>query len=176
MRRRTRALAAVAVSSLGAFAAGCSSAPPPSAPNEMLAHEVAFDLPSDKGELGHVPPKGARATVVDFFGPTCGPCKKSLPALVAKKRDIQAAGAGFVLVAVLADSESNDDAARALSSWGVPGLPFLVDRAGAARIEAGVTGLPATLVLDGRGSLRWSAPDGASADDVVAAAKRAAKP
>jgi hypothetical protein len=73
------------------------------------------------------------------------------------------------LIAVLADNESTDDAQRALASWGVS-APFLVDREGTGRREAGVLDLPATLVLDERGVTKWAAPVGASTADVVAAA------
>jgi hypothetical protein len=73
-----------------------------------------------------------------------------------------------VLVGVLADGESTDDAKRALGSWGVT-APFLVDRDGTGKREAGVTTLPATIVLDASGAVKWVAPPSATADDVVAA-------
>ena len=134
----------------------------------LLGQPIAFSLPTDGGALVAVPISGARATVLDFFGPTCAPCKKSLPALYASRDALAARGARLVLVAVLGDDESTALAASALATWGVK-APFLVDRGDVSRASAGVSKLPATLVLDAQGTLRWSAPAGATAGDVVAA-------
>ncbi len=144
--------------------------PPPSAPSDKLGQPVSFSLPSDQGALVTVPLPGARITVLDFFGPTCEPCKTSVPALDAKRAELAARGAKLVLVGVLADSESSDDARRALASWGVV-APFLVDKDGTGKREAGVTNLPSTLVLDERGAVKWVAPAKVTADDVVAATR-----
>ncbi len=130
---------------------------------------VSFSLPSDRGALVSIP-TGARSTVLDFWAPTCVPCKKSLPELNAKSAELEAAGAKLVLVAVLADGESTDDARKTLASWGV-NASFLVDRGGVGQREAGIQGLPATLVLDGKGTLTWVAPVEADASAIVKAAK-----
>jgi len=150
---------------------GCGQGAPASAPNAKLGQPVTFSLPSNEGALVSVPLAGAHATVLDFFGPSCEPCRKALPALYAQRGTLAARGARLVLVAVLADGESTEDAKHALSAWGVS-APFLVDHEGTGRREAGVRELPATLVLDERGVTTWAAPVGASAADVVAAAVR----
>ena len=134
----------------------------------MLNQAVSMALPSNDGALVTVPIPNAHATVVDFFAPTCVPCKAALPLLVAKEEAIEAKGGKLVLVAVLGDGESSDDAKAALTSWGVS-RSFLVDNGDASRASAGVSSLPATLVLDAQGTMKWAAPVGASADDVVAA-------
>lgn len=150
--------------------AGCGHGTLPSAPNDKLGQPVSFSLPSNDGQLVSVPLAGARVTVLDFFGPSCEPCRKGVPALYAQRRALAARGAKLALVAVLADGESTEDAARALKSWGVS-APFLVDHEGTGRREAGVTTLPATLVLDERGVTKWAAPVGASANDVLVASE-----
>ncbi len=155
-------------SAIVAGLAGCKGGPPPSAPSDKLGQSVSFSLPSDEGALVTVPLPGARSTVLDFFGPTCEPCKTKVPALHAKRTELEQKGAKLVLVAVLADGESTDDAKRALGSWGVA-APFLVDKDGTGKREAGVTALPATLVLDASGAVKWVAPPIASAEEVVAA-------
>ena len=118
----------------------------------------------------HLPLPSAPVTVVDAFGPTCAPCKKSLPALLAKKTELDAVGAKVVLVAVLGDGETTEQATSALRSWGVD-APFLVDRGEVLRGEIGVGGLPMTAVIDNGGTLRWIAPPEAPAEDVVSAAR-----
>jgi thiol-disulfide isomerase/thioredoxin len=134
----------------------------------MLAKPISLDLPTDAGKLVSVPWKGPRAYVLDFWGLTCIPCRRKLPALAARKRDLEAKGASLVLVAVLDPSESAEQARVVLASWGVR-EPFLVSDIDASKSRAGVVTLPATMVLDERGMLRWVAPDDANADDVVSA-------
>jgi hypothetical protein len=151
-----------------ALSLSCGGGRPASAPSAVLGKHVSLSLPSNEGALVTLPLVGSRATVVDFFAPTCEPCKAKLPALVAREADIAARGARLVLVAVLGDGEPIEVARRALSSWGVT-RPFLVDDGGASRASAGVSTLPATLVLDAQGTLVWSAPATATAEDVVAA-------
>jgi hypothetical protein len=91
-----------------------------------------------------------------------------VPALVAKQGELRAKGAELVLVGVLSAGESTEEARGVLASWGVR-APFLIDRGESAKKEAGVTSLPATLVLGPGGKLLWVAPTGATAEDVAGA-------
>jgi thiol-disulfide isomerase/thioredoxin len=142
-----------------------ADAPRPPRPDVRV---VRLSLPTDGGELVTVPVNGVQTTVLDFFGPTCDPCKKKVPELVAKRQAIEHKGGRLVLVAVLAEGESTAQAKAALESWGVS-HPFLVDSGDASRREVGFDGLPATAILDSAGRLKWLAPAGATADDVLAA-------
>src|ERR1700729_3012442 len=96
------------------------------------------------------------------------PAGVAVPGRFGRKAEIEAKGARLVLVSVLADAESTEDARRALASWGVR-APFLKDSGGVSQRELGVDKLPATVVLDGNGVVRWVAPPGAAPDDVVTA-------
>jgi hypothetical protein len=144
--------------------------PRASAPSPVLGQAVSFTLPTDSGGLVTVPTADHRALVLDFFGPTCPRCRDTVPALLARKADVEARGAQLVLVGVLGDGESTEDARRALASWGVR-APFLKDGGGVSQKELGVDKLPATVVLDGAGVVRWVATAAATADDVVAAVR-----
>lgn len=156
-----------ALSSL--LALGCGGSPATPASSTPLRTGIAFELPSDGGALVPIPQPSSRVTVIDAFGPTCAPCREKLPALLARKAEIEASGAKLVLVAVLGDGESTEDAAAALRSWGVES-PFLVDRGDVLLRQLGLKGLPGAYVIARNGDLRWEAPPTASADDVVAAA------
>lgn len=91
--------------------------------------------------------------------------------MAAKQDALAASGASLVLVAVLSDNESTEQARSALSAWGVQ-VDFLVDSANISQSQAGVRGLPQTMVLDAVGEVIWVAPLTATADDVVAALQR----
>ncbi len=147
--------------------AACGSPAKPAA-TATPARTVAMSLPTDTGDLVTIPIPKVKTTVLDFFGPTCEPCKKSVPALTAKRQAIEAKGGKLVLVAILADGETTEQAETALRSWGVKS-PFLVDAHDVSRKALGFKGIPATYVLDRAGAVIWTAPAAASADDVVAA-------
>ena len=150
------------------FLAACSAAPRPSAQSPVLGQPARFALPISDGALFTVPTESSTPLVLDFFAPTCVPCRTGVPALMARKADIEARGAKLVLVAVLADGESTESAQQALSSWGVQS-PFLADRGNVSRRELGVEKLPATVVLDSKAVVRWVAPADAEAAEVVSA-------
>ncbi len=174
-----RALLPLAASlSLFASVTACGGAsfgtPPPSAQNDALGTTTGFDLPSNEGALVSIPQPSAKLTVVDAFAPTCLPCAEKLPALVARRGDLASVGAKLVLVAVLADGESDEDAARALERWGAPSA-FLVDRGDVLRRSLAIDELPGAAVIDANGKVRWVAPRDASAEDIVAAAAQAAR-
>jgi len=135
---------------------------------------VSLALPSTEGDLVELPQSNAKFTVIDAFAPTCEPCAKKVPALVAQRDELAELGARLVLVAVLSDDESDEAAAAALSSWGVSSA-FLVDRGEVLRRSLGVDSLPATMVLDATGKVRWAAPSDADAKAVVAAAEAAGR-
>ena len=127
---------------------------------------VAFSLPDDDGNLVHVPASSAKVTVVDAWATDCEPCKRSIPALVARKADLESRGGKLVLLAALREGESTDDARKVLDNWGVRER-FLVDKAGTLKGATGVPGVPATFVIGKDGEIRWAAPPGASAEDVL---------
>jgi thiol-disulfide isomerase/thioredoxin len=134
---------------------------------ETAEHEVLFALPTDSGGLVELPLAEGQSAVFDFWAPSCAPCKKSLPALYARRDEIASRGGRLILVAVLAIEESTDQARQTLAAWGVENASFLVDRDDVARRELGVQSLPATIILDARGKVLWVAPEGASSDDIV---------
>jgi thiol-disulfide isomerase/thioredoxin len=155
--------------------AACSQtpAPPPSAPHPLLGREQSFTLPDSAGRFVAVPAPGVRSTVVDFWAPWCKPCARDLPRLIKRATALHEDDIEVVIVAVLAQDEPTENAMRTLRSWGVL-RDSLVDRGGALQRNLLVRSLPATLVLDARGTVRWVSPESASVDDAVSAARATA--
>ena len=140
----------------------------PSAETAMLDKPVPVTLVRDDGTPAAIPVPGARAVVLDFWSPTCAPCKKTIPAMLAKKAELAGKGAVLVLVCVLDKDESVDDARAVLALWGVQ-ESFLVDRGGAFLAKVGARGVPAFAVIDSAGILRWLAPDSITSKDILSA-------
>jgi thiol-disulfide isomerase/thioredoxin len=94
----------------------CTPSMPASGPHEKLGQGITLSLPTSEGSLLTIP-TGA-TVVLDFFGPTCAPCRKSVPELVAQRQRLANKGATLRLIAVLADGETSEQAERVLASWG----------------------------------------------------------
>jgi len=150
---------------------GCGgSSAPATAPHEQLGKPVSFTLVSNDGEPLELPPAGHKA-VLDYWAPSCVPCKTKLPALISHRTELQNNGARLVLVAILAEDESTARAEHTLAEWGAPGERFLIDRNDISARTAGVVHLPTTQIYDSHQVLRWVAPTSANATDVVSATR-----
>ena len=97
-----------------------------------------------------------KIVVIDFFSTTCVPCIAELPQLMAAssdlkdRRDVQ-----FVLVA----SDKGDDTPekfRAFAERRHVTLPLAFDPDGKAHDSFGLTGVPALVILDRAGRVRFS--------------------
>ena len=135
----------------------------------MLNHEARFSVPDDQGALVVVPAGSAKATVLDFWATSCAPCSRSVPTLASRAPTLSSQGIDLRLVGVLDEGESIDDARAVLTGWGVT-QGFLVDRGGSLLRQLNIDSLPATMVLDDAGVVRWVAPSGATVDEVERAA------
>jgi thiol-disulfide isomerase/thioredoxin len=139
-----------------------------SADSPALNQVVNLGLTSQEGAPVALPVAGSRATVLLFWAPECPSCRATIPALLQKHSEIEAAGAGILLVCVLGAGDSPDDARAALSIWGIE-ENFVLDRQGAAMAQIGARSTPAVAIIDAQGALSWLAPDGITASDVVKA-------
>ena len=153
---------------------GCTTAHRPSDTHILLGQPVSFRAPDSRGALTAVPSPEDRATVLDFWAPDCAPCARSLPKLVAKTEDIKNEAYAWCWWGMLLEGESTDQAKGVLRSWGVY-RDFVVDRNGAVQKQLNLGKLPATVVVDRQGRLKWVAPGDATAEDVEAAARVVAK-
>lgn len=161
----------LAVVPLAVALCACASRPPApaSAPHIMLGRSASFTLPAMTGANVTVPIQGAAATIVDFWATDCEPCKTEVPHLAQHAALLRRDGVRLALVGVLREDESAESARATLRSWGVA-ADSLLDRGGAIQRRLNVEKIPATLVLDPDGTVRWVAPAGATPDDVENAA------
>jgi cytochrome c-type biogenesis protein CcmF len=127
------------------------SGPPPdeSAMIAMAKPLPAFDLPplfEGKPGLTSADLKG-KVTVVNFFASWCAPCRLEAPAL----HDLS--GHGIALYGI-AYKDKVEPARAMLGELGNPYAATAMDRTGEVAAAFGVTGVPETYVIDGRGTIR----------------------
>lgn len=149
---------------------GCQRPHPKSSHAASCSVEQGFSAPDDHGVLRRVPASADNAVIVDICASWCEPCSHAIPKLAKQREHLEQDGVRVVILVVLEQSESIADARRTLTSWGVNG-PFMIDRGGAIMRKLGFRSLPATVVLDGSGSVRWKSSTGSSIDDAIEVAK-----
>lgn len=139
-----------------------------SAPSPALGTRVTASMSTDAGATLGVPDTVAKSVVLYFWAPGLAACKATIPALLKKKWDLEAKGARLVLVASLGEKDSADDARTVLSSWGVD-EHFAIDRGHAFADQLGAHDVPAIVIVDHDGIVRWVSPDGVTMSDVMSA-------
>ena len=97
--------------------------------------------------------------LVNVYASWCGPCELEAPVLMDMKRQ----GAELIGIAYK-DAPANTEAF--LARVGDPYAHRLVDRDGRAGIELGVTGVPETYLVDGKGTILAKYPAPLSETDV----------
>lgn len=97
----------------------------------------------------------SRVTLVNLWATWCEPCREEIPRLVALEDSLRAEGLRVVGIAV--ESGSPRAIRRFADSLGVD-YPILTAGQEWVRRTFTVFGLPATLVVDGRGLIRWRLP------------------
>jgi thiol-disulfide isomerase/thioredoxin len=140
---------------LALLLAGCSSGARVTGSGVV---EVSGPMPELSGQTlqgGHVGPSdyAGRVVVVNFWATWCGPCRREQPELSAVQAEQAPDGAFFLGV------NFRDDAAAArayLKEFGIA-YPSLSDPSGEIAHRFGVPYLPATIVVDASGEMRFRA-------------------
>lgn len=132
--------------------------------------EAGIVLPDGMTDAAReIPPSGARATVVEFWALHCEPCRRTLRALEEHRGELQQAGVEVARVAVLHRGDPIEPVREAYGSLGLSGT-FVVDWGADYARDLKVRSVPATIVLDREGRVRWLAPRDGTAADIAHAA------
>jgi cytochrome c biogenesis protein CcmG, thiol:disulfide interchange protein DsbE len=100
----------------------------------------SFDLAAERG----------KPVIINFWGPSCIPCREEMPLLAAKS--VQHAAAGVVIVGVLAD-DPVEPARLFVAQYGGT-WQTVIDPGGVIKQEYRVAGRPQTYFVDAAGILR----------------------
>jgi len=100
--------------------------------------------------------KTGKILLVDFFSTTCAPCMAELPEIVAARRDL--AGNNDVDFVLVASDLGRDtpEGFRAFAQRRGLALPLAFDVSGKAHDSFGLKGVPALVVLDRSGRVRFT--------------------
>lgn len=136
-------------------------------------YETAFaDAEGDSVTLGDF---AGRVVFVNFWATWCAPCLKEMPAIDRLAEAME--GEDFAVVTISTDRGSPDRPRGWFEANGIDTLRLYHDPAGALPREAGVAGLPMTLLLDrqGRevarflGDAEWDSPEAMAVIEAVIA-------
>ena len=143
MRRWSAAAAILAVPAM-VFLASCGDSGTRPAPDFQLTR---FD-----GGGFTLSEQAGRAVVINFWYPTCPPCREEMPALQAAWRQLRGQGTQFLGIFVSRGFDSEQDARDFVNELGLT-YPFATDVG--ARVAAAylVKYFPSTIFIDKSGSI-----------------------
>jgi thiol-disulfide isomerase/thioredoxin len=139
-----------------------------------VANFILYDVPEPAPEIAFTDERGTARTLRDFRGQAilvnfwatwCGPCKKEMPSL---DRLQAALGSDrFQVLPVSQDKIAVDKVRAFYTQQTIADLPLYIDQTGTSQRAFAVTGLPATVLIDGEGRVvgrmvgpaEWDSPE-----------------
>ena len=120
------------------------------------ASAPSFELQAVSGGSVPTSSKAGKVLVVDFFSTTCAPCMAELPEIVSARRDLAGNNdVDFVLVASDLGRDTPDGFRTFAQRRGLT-FPLAFDVGGKAHDGFGLNGVPALVVLDRTGRVRFT--------------------
>jgi peroxiredoxin len=170
--KRGIVLCVLALAPIFACGGAPSAQPPtPSAPSPLLGKPAPefsrTALDGTKLESGALEGK---VVVLEFFAEYCVPCRTAMPAAEAAHRERP--DAQFIGIS---EDDGPETARRLGATFGVT-FPIVHDQGKVLAGRLRVSDLPATIVLDATGVVRWVGADAATKDQLTAVIDDAAKP
>ncbi|WP_118137482.1 TlpA disulfide reductase family protein [Oceanicella sp. SM1341] len=106
-----------------------------------------------------------RIALVNFWATWCAPCREEMPALNALEKEL--GGPDFTVITIATGPNNPAKIDRFMEDEGIDALPRHTDQRAALGRQAGVLGLPVTMILDregrelGRltGGADWASPE-----------------
>ena len=114
---------------------------------------------------------GNRVVVINFFASWCPPCREEVPELIALRKEYPAQQVDIIGISL----DSNSAALNAFAARQGFNYPVFMDDGSIAR-ELGVGSIPLNIVLDGAGTLIYSAPGMISKEELKGRIDAALKP
>jgi peroxiredoxin len=146
---------------------GCASAPaqpPPkaSAPSTLLGKPAPEFVRTalDGTKLEPTTMRG-KVVVLEFFAAYCVPCRAAMPAAEAAHRERPAA-----LFVGVSEDDTAETAASVAKSFGVT-FPVVHDQGKVLAGRLRVSDLPATVVIDATGVVRWVGADASTSEELA---------
>lgn len=152
--------------------AGCARTALPSAPHSLLGEPIPWPAlhrvcaaPTRFCQSGEETFRPAESRLIEFWSPSCAPCRQRLQQLHRHRDEFAKRGWSFELVAVVSSDESDALVLEKLSNWGVGTSTWVLAEPDATQLH--VSGLPSLWLVSSRGHLQWVAPARASLADIL---------
>lgn len=109
--------------------------------------------------------EAGKVVLLNFWATWCAPCREEMPALNALQKAL--GGPDFAVVTVATGRNSPSAMRKFFAEHGIDALPLHADPKAALGREAGILGLPVSVILDRRGrevarltgGAEWGAPE-----------------
>ncbi|MGB0498212.1 MAG: TlpA disulfide reductase family protein [Rubricella sp.] len=148
----------------------------------LVVHDEAQAFPQTPytdpaGGTHSIADHAGRVVLLNFWATWCAPCREEMPDLDALQADL--GGEDFAVVPVATGRNAVPGIQRFFEETGVEALPILLDERSRLARDAGVLGLPVTVLIDregreiGRlqGAAHWNAPEARAIIEAAIAAE-----
>jgi pSer/pThr/pTyr-binding forkhead associated (FHA) protein/peroxiredoxin len=117
-----------------------------------------FKLQNSNGEWVSLSSFRGKVVFLNFWATWCGACRSEMPSLEALYKNFRNEK-GFAVLTVSVDQQGTETVRPFLDRTGYD-FPVLLDQTNQVSSEYGVSGIPATFLIDGSGKIIWDCSGG----------------